>query len=355
MDKKIPIKEQEKNILIGNYCDKNFITFEKFYKIKNNYDIVLDIKTFARYLIQDENTTNLLKEDEILEKHSENLNEYPNYNYNLFILIVDKIFFLNLYENLKSKFKYNYTNIIPILNQFFWVEMKNNMNRETSTVFQLLIPGYTEFIDLDKCIDISHFFKYYSDLTRINLSEKLMNFNLYDPYTDKTEFILFIYHNNVNNDKLIIILYHKFSKNIDELVDEKCQNYKYVLLIYHCYILEENVIKSIISYFFKNKDYEEVIADNNEYTLEIKTEFNQILMEENKNNENNCINNNINDNDNINNNDININDKNNNINNFISDNRLIMDNKTFRIKYQYKVDKINSINLNRDFIKDMIK
>ena len=88
--------------------------------------------------------------------------------------------------------------------------MKNIINRESSTFLQFLIPGYTEFINLDKCKDISHFFKYYSDLIKINLSEKLMKFNLYDPYTDKTNFVLSIYHNNANNDKLSITLCHQF-------------------------------------------------------------------------------------------------------------------------------------------------
>ena len=84
------IDTKENNAIIGDFFNENFNTLENYKHIEKNYELILDLKTFARYKSGEKK--NQFISEMIKDKHFDKLNEYENFKSSSLILLIDDIF-----------------------------------------------------------------------------------------------------------------------------------------------------------------------------------------------------------------------------------------------------------------------
>jgi len=310
---KLIIKNKESNAIIGKYFLEYFTTFEKFKEIEKEYQLILDIKTFIRYS-PCENASKIL--NIIKQEYSDNFEIYPFLKCSTLILLIDQIFFEFYLKELKNKLKENNIIIKPILGKYFLVEITKKLDKESKFDFEIKIPSINGNINLDKCINFSNLLKYLYELGNIDFSKNLVNFHVYDPYSDTDKYSISTF-NNKGKENFLLIIYNDLSDNVEKIIEDNGNKYNKILIVYGLYDSSENEINSIGTYFFKSDKFDTITANTLTHANELVTENKTIFS--------------------------------------IDDKRIIYDNINKRICYYYKIDiKENKILLDKKSINDQI-
>ena len=246
-------KSKENNIIVGKYKNEAFKNIEKF-KYKNKaFNIILDFKTFIRIFYSEE-AFDLI--DEIKIKHFNNLKIYSENNINSLILLVDFVFIFYIKELMGQFFKQKDLIIEPVVNELFILSFQNGSNslNKSSFIFKDNILGYNE-INLNEIPNIKNFINYYFEIKGKKDLIQSKNFPLYNPLTDKNDFLLSIITTKVKNNDILVFIVNPFIEYEQLNLDAHITLYNHIILLFQSYFFEydDTIIKNICRYLFNGK------------------------------------------------------------------------------------------------------
>ena len=180
--------------------------------------------------------------------------------------------------------------INPVLNKLFILyfynennfDNKDKLSKEKKIIFSDDIFGTirTDKINLINFKDISNFINYYFETKDLDFHD-VINYPLYNPLTDGTDFYITIIEREKEKKNLMIICVdpvYEF-KDLEPIYDE---DYKYILIVYktHYFNVENSVLVNISNFFFKELDYsiievqddEKIIYENNSKYIKLYEE-----------------------------------------------------------------------------------
>ena len=274
-------QNKEKNIIIGNYIHEKFTTYEKLPLSNNTYENIVDLSTYLR-------TDNIPNEERIIEainnKHENNLDKYTYVKFSKLSFLADTIFYNNCLKKFESQFKGKYIlskSLLDVGLFLLTLESKEENNLNTKIESQITIPGLIGNVNMDKCSNLTNFNNYLTEIRQINFSENFVYLHIYNPYKDKDEFFISTFHNDIQNNKLLIVTYNDLSTIQDNLLNNYKKENQYVLLIFDRNDSSDEIINSIANYFFKNVETQIVRTEKLLCKKVIDIEGKQILNSEN--------------------------------------------------------------------------
>jgi len=307
------IDTKNNNAIIGDFLNEHFNTLENYKQIEKNYELILDLKTFARYKSGEKKNKIII--EMIKDKHFDKLKEYKNFKSSSLILLIDDIFFEFCLKSLKEIFIDNNIYINQNLGTYFLLNITKKSNNNKEFYFKGEIPGFKD-INLDKCFNIDNFLTYVINLKNLDLSKEINSLNIYDPYKDKDKYFVTVHISSENNEKFLRITYNNLSKDITKLFEDNKNKYNKILLIYYLDDYNKQEIDYIQKYFLNCEKVETIIAENKDYSKELESEKNNILSDGNI--------------------------------------EFIYNNKTNYIYHSYLIDNNKNIRLNKDSIIDNV-
>ena len=276
------LNKKEDNLIIGDYFHEKFITSKTLFLNEiNYYENIIDLVSFARsnYSVNDEAIINILE-----NKYEKKLKIYSKIKFNNLLLFSDCIFFKKFITIFKEKFNDKKMTIIPMIeDNLFIIKLEPKKEKNINSEFQINIPGLNGYVNIDKCKNMLNFIDYIFELKEIDIFKNIVDFHIYNPYTDQEELFISSFNNDVYNEKLLICIYNDLC-NIPALVLEGLKNeYKYMLLIYDRKNLSDETINSVGNYFYRDKQIKIYRAPQLIYDKLMDLEKEQILKCENKN------------------------------------------------------------------------
>ena len=133
-------------------------------KIKEVFNVVIDLKTFIR-LNYSEEKFDLIEDIKI--KHFKKLKIYLQNTINILILLVDFVFILHIKEIISKYFKNKNLIIKPASNELFIITFRNMLNSEktNSCILEDNIFGYSN-ININELVNINNFIIYYYEIKK---------------------------------------------------------------------------------------------------------------------------------------------------------------------------------------------
>ena len=275
LDRKNKLRKIHKKIMkdsdLSEYIEKNVVSGKNVFKceIKNKVKenstqnvSILDYKTFCRLYYKNEYIELI---DDVKIKHFKNLDKYISENKKIdnLILIVDFVFILSLKEIMEKYFKDKNLIINEATNNFFKLSFRN-VSDQAQKLF-IMKPKFPncKLLNLNKIPNMNNFITYYFDIKEkndLNNIDRIKNFLLYDPLTNKNNLYLDIFKTNSKSDtNSVVFLIIDPSIEAEDLKLEFYKSlYKYIALLYQTYYfdIKDDFFKNLFSYFFSNGIYD---------------------------------------------------------------------------------------------------